>query len=38
MFNSSFGNEQTIHYLYMTNNEPELELQMTNETETRGKK
>jgi hypothetical protein len=38
MFNSSSGNGKTIHYLYMTNNEPELELQMTNEIETRGKK
>ena len=32
IFNSSFGNEQTIHYLYMTNNEPEPELQITNKS------
>jgi hypothetical protein len=32
IFNSSFGNGQTIHYLYMTNNEPEPKLQMTNKS------
>ena len=37
IFNSSFGNEQTIHYLYMANNEPEPKLQMTNKSKQVGK-